>query len=71
MQITDNQRKLIISALSEVHDKVVLARKKDAEDTSAKWNDFREAKARRMDQERDEIDALLKVLNSTSGTVTW
>lgn len=70
-KITSDQRNQIISALNDMKAQVVAARKRDAEDCSRKWNDSREAKARQLDKQRDDIDALVKILSASSGTISW
>lgn len=71
MKLTDKQRSTVISAIRTAKEQVVAARKRDADDFSAKWNDAREERARRLDAERDELDELIRVLSAKSGALEW
>lgn len=71
MKIIDQQRQAIISGLRSKREAVVAARDRDANDHSSKWNDAREARARRLDEERDELDSLIQVFSSSSGSIEW
>ena len=71
MNINTSPRQALIAALNAELDRVETARKSDATDFSGKWTDAREANARRLDKERDELWALRDVLSKPSGQIAW
>lgn len=71
MNISQPQRQSLVDALNERLHTVNRLRKEDAENVSSKWNDSREAMARRLDQERDEILSLLDELETPGGSFAW
>lgn len=71
MTLNEGQRKLIIAALHQSREVVVRERKRDADDMSSKWNDYREQKARMLDKQRDDLDELISEIQSQSGSISW
>lgn len=71
LKITEQQRQAILAGLRSKREAIVTARDRDANDYSSKWNDAREARARRLDEERDELDKLIQIINSPSGLIEW
>lgn len=72
MQLTSKQRDLLIQAIEARRAAVVAERTEHATtEVTPKWNDSAEAKARRLDAERDELDDLAGVLRKSSGQLNW
>ena len=71
MKISDKDRQTIISALHVQRNAVIAERKRDAEDYSVKWNDFRESRAIGLDAERDKLGVLIEQLSAESGALEW
>ena len=71
MNINTPQRQALIAALNAELDRVETARKNDADDSPGKWTNAREANARRLDKERDELWALRDVLSKPTGQIAW
>jgi hypothetical protein len=72
MQLAYKQRDLLIQAIEARRAAVVAERAEHAKpEVTPKWRDSDEAKARRLDAERDELDALAEVLSKPSGQLNW
>lgn len=71
VRISKQNREAMISGLRTKLESVIAARDRDAKDVSSKWNDAREGRARRLNEERDNLTELIKVLTAPAGTISW
>lgn len=69
--LTSQQHAALLAALRARKEAVVVERKRDADDHSKKWNDARESRARSLDKERDDLDAIIHEVSKTVGSVEW
>ncbi|MCU6502238.1 hypothetical protein LPN04_31035 [Rugamonas sp. A1-17] len=71
MNISVEQRTVLIAALNRQQDVVAAERKRRSEDCSRKWNDSDERIAIELDARRDQLHYLIEELQKPSGTLSW
>lgn len=71
MNISPGQRRELLDAIAASLEAVAAERERGANDFSEKWSDAREARARALDQKRDDLLQLQEGLSRPSGQLLW
>lgn len=71
MNISPGQRRELLDAIAASLEAVAAEHERDAIAFSEKWNDAREARARALDQKRDDLLQLQEGLSRPSGQLLW